>query len=358
MKDFETALTDIVDILVELDVTEAVFDDALRDVGLGALVDLVTDEDNTRTLKFKAALRKLWRNRGLDSFEDGLKGFADDPELDAAVNALFEATMKRRDGWYVTPEKPWDCHVTEDGAFVNREVFRSHVEKMLEDVGPKRVLLISGDGMIGKSYSRELLKVVARRRGFDFAAANLHVWDEPYGATVRDVATSLARQLELKVPEPKHTTPIKMANDWAVGLADQITAKMRGKTPWIFIDHLDTSSADLTEVLPFVRTLAILAAEDQRNFRLVVVARNLSDVKALGHVAAKRALHEQVGVIADSDIKTYLTGLAKHVNKPDCFDDDAVGTACEEIWRRAGGQGQIADLPICLWTFAKENLSS
>ncbi|PUB81665.1 MAG: hypothetical protein DBP02_17785 [gamma proteobacterium symbiont of Ctena orbiculata] len=359
MSQVESEISNVIDMLLSLGVDEPELRVAVNDLSFYQYDDLYTDNENTRVLRMKAVLRSLWHRGGLDQFEEPLKRFRPiDDEFQTAVDRLFEATLKRRDGWYDTPEPPWNSHVVEDGGIVDREQLRRSIEQMLAEVGPKRVLLISGDGELGKSYSKQLLEVVVKRRTEKMADADLSYWDVEGGdgAGAHEVAEWLAQQLKLELPSQQYTTPVKQAQAWAGALANEIRAKMPDKTPWLFIDHVDTSSAKREEIGPFIHSLAYLAAEGRRNFRVVVVARKLDLQTALGRPAARRALEEQVKMIVDSDIESYFLNLAEYVNKHQ-FDGDAAHEACQEVWVRAGGHGRILDLPLCLWDVAKEKLS-
>lgn len=356
-QDFEAAVAKVVTTLIGLNVDENAFRAAVNGLASDQYDDLYTTGENRRQQRMKEALREM-RGPMLDQFEEPLRMLhSTDDNLQKAVDGLFEATMKRRDGWYETPEPPWNSHVVEEGGIVDREELRRSIHQMLRKTGPKRVLYITGDGELGKSFSCQLLRVVAARRGHEIAEVDLRFWDtDDGGASAQEVANSLAEQLRLQPPPAQpNTTTVKQAQALASGLANAIRAEKPNETPWLFIDHVDTSSAKTEEIRPFVQSLAYLAAEQRRNFRVVVVARKLDEQTALGRPAARRALKEQVKAIADSDIERYFLDLANHVNK-DSFDTDDAREACQEAWTRAGGQGNIFDLPVYLWEIAEERL--
>ncbi len=358
-QDFETAVDNIVTTLINLGVDEPEFRDKVNGLGLTQYDDLHTANQNSRQQRMKEALREMRRQRFLDQFEDPLKELRPmDNNFLGAVDALFEATLKRRAGWYTTPEPPWNSHVVKEGGMVDREKLRSGIEDMLREMAPRRVLYITGDGELGKSFSCQLLRVVAARRGIEIAEVDLKYWDTGTdGASAEDVAKSFADQLGLEPPTPQpNTTPTKKGKDLAIGLANAIRSKKPNETPWLFIDHVDTCSAKTEEIKPFIQGLARLAAVETRNFRLVVVARKMDEQTALGQEAARRAVKEQVKAIASSDIEKYFLDFAKHVNKNNFSANDA-RAACQEAWNRAGGQGNIFDLPYCLWQIAEEKLS-
>lgn len=262
-----------------------------------------------------AAKRGGW----LDELLIALEMERPDPNGDIvkSVRAVREAEGVVRDGWYSDPEHPWRTFFVAEGALVDRELLRRSIEEMTQPVGPRRLLLLRGMPNSGKSYSRQLFDV-AKRNLDRLAYIDLVYWDaeededaEVDGATLRDVSEAIASQLNISAPQcDPHTSPSRQAGEYARAVADACRAA--GSRCWIFIDHLDSSSAK-SEVFTLIRKLAFLAQAEGYDLRLVVAGRGIFRHKTFGQKVGGRALEEEVEVVRDADIVTYFDQLSEHV---------------------------------------------
>lgn len=274
------------------------------------------------------------------------------PNLEQAIQNLREATGRIRGGWYAPTQPASRSFFVKDGGLLDRETLRDHIDDMVAPVGPRRLLLLRGSSGVGKTYSYKLIKLVADAEGDAFAYVNLKSWDiedaESGGATMQDVAADIIGKLEFAQSiAADHSTVARTARNLARKLANGMRAL--GRRTWLFIDHLDSSSAD-PSVISLIRRLAFMAEEDDYDFlRLIVAGRDLDREHAFGQQLGRRGIEEVVTRFADHDIERYFHNLAEYVDIG-TWSEDQVQAACDEVKSIARDDDYM--LPRALWQVA------
>jgi hypothetical protein len=204
------------------------------------------------------------------------------------------------------------------GAFLDRDKFRTALKGVLED-GLPRILLLRGPKKCGKSHCAKFVMHLRQRKGNGVRATHLDFTKEAKAAQEpAELARKLAVGLELSDPFPPALRPEQTEPRWGCDLADWLARLIAAeKLPaWIALDgfgdvELSRDAHDLVQhMLELAATTPLL--------RLVL----LDYGKPIPTEAEDFAMVHNITYLDDQDVKDFWQGLTqdldsfKGANKP------------------------------------------
>lgn len=187
--------------------------------------------------------------------------------------------------------------------FIDRDDLRTLVMELVD--GTSRVLVVTGPGRSGKSYSWYLIAHVSERLGsFSPYPVDLSSWVGPPAGPVdvmREVANLLNWELPAVDPTAQEDTHARILGTWFVGRVRKETEQC-----WLVFDGLNT--ATMTDAaLRMIESIAVAAERQQAgDLRVVLIAHT----RPLPEDVDPFALRETISLIGVTQIRTFFTKVA------------------------------------------------
>lgn len=244
--------------------------------------------------------------------------------LKTVCEAILTAVRARQGARWFAVEDPLKAHFLHDGrAFVDRTDLRTCLADLNQGTG-KRVLVVNGDPISGKSYSLRLIAELAERHGYQLASVDLK--DEvvtKFGPD--DLVRSIARQMKL---ENIDSIPAQQSMDsrWVQDLRDWVVGEARTTNQrwWLVLDGFD--HRDLPpETQQLIEHLLKQVDTKLPGVRLVL----LSYTRPLPREIRRYVLNEQIPPIGRGHLESFFQRLFEESGKT--FTDGSVAQAVDTV---------------------------
>lgn len=263
---------------------------------------------------------------------------ADDRANVAELERLRDATRPIT----VETADPWKSVMINGQPLVDRDPIRAAVRD-LED-HRSRILVVHGEPTSGKTHTanlvtwraganQHLLVSLDLWRLWDVATRNAAADAKPRLAP-REVAVSLCDQL--KIDHAIIPPNDEQDSRWAISFCDRLQARLAPETIyWIVIDEFNKVAVS-QQAADFFKELATRVSTTLTNVRLVLLGYN----DTLPTNVEPGVIREQVGYLAEDDLKIYFAELYRIIGRP----DDAGGIA--ESFARVRSKLSQQDLAV------------
>jgi hypothetical protein len=271
-------------------------------LGLGKLIATYTTASSLPA-KILELCNRVNAQDDIEQLVEGLKNANPNPTLHLALDA-FISMQATGDVCGLLVLRPLP-RVT----MVNRQTLRSHLEQLTSPDSSFRVLSVIGPQACGKSHSRELIRLLAERLGYQYLLVD--VVDETHVRSQREVLEKISLHMgqkfsaltELLPDNPSDARAAERFADWIAGLSKSFTP---GEQYWLTFDGLDRSGAEPVRDNLVPALMKVVQDDSLRGVRLFLLGDNGKRVRSARAVV----LHEQATNLTRDELGSFFSAYA------------------------------------------------
>jgi hypothetical protein len=231
------------------------------------------------------------------------------PELRSAIDGYLQ--ISNLDG------NIYEALVVLDEPFVDRHIFRQRLRELFETPN-RRVLVLRGGRVVGKSHSRWLIQHVSENIGIDMVYVDL------LGNTVDDIVGQLINDMNLPPREFRdRLAQVSTISKGFVSALRGFSRRMQEQHWCLVLDGYDRA-----EVTDDVRSLVDVLLYEVARVQMNPIWLVLLGYGALPHDLRFHVIEEEVLPIAKPDVERFLRDLAASLHKTGA----TTTTICDSIF--------------------------